>query len=176
MKNLDWKSVGELIGLAAIVGSLIFVGVQLVVEQDIAETEAYIASAQLTNDQTELLTTYRDIWIAGLDGEKLEKSDEYVFQALVWAVFQRKVSIWQRRIRLDAGDPQNWIDSFALEIYQYPGLRRTWDEQLHRRSAHENVLGFSGSGGGFSASVQESLEALDRNPPSLPDQRPYILR
>ena len=176
MKNLDWKSVGELVGLAAIVGSLVFVGVQLVVEQEIAESEAYIESAQLTNDQTELLTTYRDIWVAGLDGEKLEKNDEFVFQALVWAVFQRKVSIWQRRIRLDAGDPQNWIDSFALEIYRYPGLRRIWDEQRHRRSANENVLGFTGSGGGFSASVQKSLEELDQNLPSLLYQRTYILR
>ena len=176
MNKLDWKSVGEFVGVTAIVGSLIFVGMQLVVDQDIAESQAYIESAQLTNDQVELLTAYRDVWIAGLDGDDLEQRDEFVFQALVWAAFQRKVAVWHRRIRLDAGDPQNWINSFALEIFQYSGLRRAWNEQQQRRSAHENVLGFTGSGGGFSAGVQKALEALDREPPTLPEARNYILR
>jgi hypothetical protein len=176
MNKVNWKSAGEFTGIAAIVGSLIFVGVQLVVDQDIAESQAYIESAQLTNDQTELLTAYRDIWIAGLDGDELEQPDEFVFQALVWAAFQRKVAVWQRRIRLDAGDPQNWINSFAIEIYLYPGLRRAWNEQRQRRSAHENVLGLTGSAGGYSAAVQNALEALDREFESLPEPRNYILR
>ena len=41
MKNTDWKSIAELIGIAAIVASLIFVGLQMRQSQEIAVASQY---------------------------------------------------------------------------------------------------------------------------------------
>ena len=45
MKNANWKDVAELIGIAAIVASLIFVGLQMRQSQEIAMAEQYQARA-----------------------------------------------------------------------------------------------------------------------------------
>ena len=41
MKNYDWKSIAELVGIAAIVASLVFVGLQLKQSQEIAIADQY---------------------------------------------------------------------------------------------------------------------------------------
>ena len=41
MKNTDWKDIAELVGIAAIVASLVFVGLELRQSQAIALSEAY---------------------------------------------------------------------------------------------------------------------------------------
>ena len=41
MKRYDWKSIAELVGIAAIVASLVFVGLQLKQSQEIAIAEQY---------------------------------------------------------------------------------------------------------------------------------------
>ena len=45
MKKKDWKDIAELIGIAAIVASLIFVGLQMKQTQEIALADAYQARA-----------------------------------------------------------------------------------------------------------------------------------
>ena len=49
MNKTDWKDVAELIGIAAIVASLVFVGLQLRQEQVIARTELASVSAEIKN-------------------------------------------------------------------------------------------------------------------------------
>ena len=49
MKKTDWKDVAELVGIAAIVASLVFVGLQLRQEQVIARTELASVSAEIKN-------------------------------------------------------------------------------------------------------------------------------
>lgn len=45
MRQQDWKSIAELVGMAAIVASLVFVGYQLKQDHDIANSEAFQARA-----------------------------------------------------------------------------------------------------------------------------------
>ena len=45
MKPTDWKDIAELVGIAAIVGSLIFVGLQMKQSQEIAIADQYQARA-----------------------------------------------------------------------------------------------------------------------------------
>ena len=45
MKNTSWKDIAELIGIAAIVASLVFIGLQMKQSQDIALSAAYQARA-----------------------------------------------------------------------------------------------------------------------------------
>ena len=48
MKSTNWKDFAELVGIAAIVGSLIFVGLQMRQEQEIALSQAYQLRTELT--------------------------------------------------------------------------------------------------------------------------------
>ena len=48
MKQYDWKSIAELVGIAAVVASLIFVGLQLEQSQEIAIAEQYQSRSDST--------------------------------------------------------------------------------------------------------------------------------
>ena len=45
MERFQWRDLAEGIGIFALVASLIFVGIQLRLEQEIAESQAYIDAA-----------------------------------------------------------------------------------------------------------------------------------
>ena len=50
MKNIAWKDAAELVGIAAIVASLIFVGLQMRQSQEIAIADQYQARAEIALD------------------------------------------------------------------------------------------------------------------------------
>ncbi len=72
MKPVVWKDVLELIGIAAIVASLIFVGLQLKQSQDIALSElsaSILASRVETNSS---ISDHSDVWAKGNSGADLD--------------------------------------------------------------------------------------------------------
>ena len=56
MKKADWKSIAELIGIGAIVASLIFVGLQLRQEQNIAIVDSYGSIVESISNSAHYLT------------------------------------------------------------------------------------------------------------------------
>ena len=46
MKSVDWKSIAELLGIAAIVASLVFLAFQIKQTDEVARTEIFIAYAE----------------------------------------------------------------------------------------------------------------------------------
>jgi predicted permease len=70
MKPLNWKDAIELFGIAAIVASLIFVGLQLQQEQQIAVTETFGDLSQSVVDLNLEIGNHMDIWQRGLNGEE----------------------------------------------------------------------------------------------------------
>ncbi len=69
MKPVVWKDVLELIGIAAIVASLIFVGLQLKQSQDIALSASILASRVETNSS---ISDHSDVWAKGNSGADLD--------------------------------------------------------------------------------------------------------
>ena len=175
MKNVSGKDIVELIGTAAIVASLIFVGLQMRLEADIAEVQAYTESAALITSQTQILAEHREIWIKGLDGEELNLVDQSIFSSLAFAVYQRQVSVWQRRVRLDAGSPENWVERFAYQIYVYPGLRQYWNQLLAKRQERVKALGRNLSTTSFTADVTRALAEIDNRNPPVPTHKDYVI-
>ena len=134
MKKSDWKDTAELIGIAAIVTSLIFVGFQLRLEGRVARTalsqSELISRAELTIGMSE-----NAIAIAKVNnGEKLSTSDESALGFLVDAWFRRALigSNASRQIR--GGDGSTTRAIFSIMLYENPGLRRIWEEQRHREA------------------------------------------
>ena len=81
MGNSNWKDTLELVGIAAIVASLVFVGLQLRQEQEIAIVDTY---GELSQSGVELIFKIgeqSEIWKKGLDGEHLTDEELGVFGA-----------------------------------------------------------------------------------------------
>jgi len=134
MNKSDWKDTAELIGIAAIVASLIFVGFQLRLEGRVAR--ATLSQSQLIS-RAELAIGMSEnaIAIAKVNGgENLSASDESALGFLVDAWFRRALigSNASRQIRGDDGSTTRAI--FSIMLYENPGLRRIWEQQRKREA------------------------------------------
>ena len=175
LNKVDWKGTAELIGLAAIVASLIFVGLQMRQDQEIAEAQAYVDASALLIELNQYIENNKEVWIKGLDGAELSLVDKLTFRALCRANFLRKISHWERAKRLDAGNPDFIAQSFAYEIQVYPGLRRYFDEVIESFEEQRSAFGHTRSDDTFTSAVEASLAELDRNPPPPPKTKSYLV-
>ena len=179
MTNNNWRGLAELIGIAAIVASLIFVGLQIQLDRTIGTTQAYTDSTTTDIGVTQLLNENRDLWIRGLKGEELSEVDMSIFYDLSETAVQRKVGIYRRRVDLGAGNPDTWVESYAYEMYMYPGLRRAFElrlaQSLSRRSAFGRETRESPNEG-FTPLVAKALADLDARSPPIPTTLTYTLR
>ncbi len=80
MKSANWKGIAELVGIAAIVASLIFVGLEMRQTRSIALAETY-----QTRTDTEMYflsftqqPDIRRVWIKIVNDEALSQNDEWI--------------------------------------------------------------------------------------------------
>ena len=172
---MDWKRTAELVGLAAIVASLIFVGLQMRQDQEIARAQALVDASAVVTDLNQFIENNKEVWIKGLDGAELSLEDNLTFRALCRANFLRKIAHWERARRLDVGNPDLIAQSFAYEIHVYPGLRRYFDEVIQSFEEQRSAFGHTRRDYGFTSAVEASLAELDRNPPPPPKTKSYLV-
>jgi len=89
MKSTSWRSAAELIGVSAIVASLVFVGIQVQQDRDLAQVSTFVSIADSANALSELVQAHSDVWVRGLNGDELTKSELAVFISMVQAVEYR---------------------------------------------------------------------------------------
>ena len=175
LKKVDWKGTAELVGLAAIVVSLIFVGLQMRQDQEIAEAQALVDASAVVTELNQFIENNKEVWIKGLDGAELSLEDNLTFRALCRANFLRKISHFERARKLDTGNSDFIAESFAYEIYVYPGLRRYFDEVVESIEEQRSAFGRTRSNGGFTSAIEASLAEVDRNPPPPPKTKSYLV-
>ena len=175
LRRIDWKLTIELIGVAAIVASLIFVGLQLQQDRRIAEAESYLDAAAQITELGQLINENRDVWIRGLDGEELNHEEELAFRTIYWAVWVRKISQWQRAQRLDAGDADSVSQGFAYDLVVHPGLRRAFERNRAQLTKKRAAFGRDTGDAVFAAELIKHLAVLDANPPQLPEIKNYYI-
>lgn len=174
MKKPDWKATAELVGIAAVVASLVFVGIQLRQEQEIAIVDTYGSVVESNQAVLSLIGEHPEIWEKGLLGNELSSSDEIVFSGMVRAVFSRHAQMYIRFTRIGPGNPDKLLQDFAYAIYIFPGLRRQWEADYAFQDHRDSVLKRSPSGLDFRFKANEYLVELDRLQPSIPDSRQFI--
>ena len=84
MNKTNWKDIAELIGISAIVASLVFVGFQLKQSQDIAIADGLISIMFASIEINDQLNEHADIWIKGSAGEELTENESFIFNNLVF--------------------------------------------------------------------------------------------
>ena len=169
LRSENWKDIAELIGIAAIVASLIFVGLQLKQDRNIATAERWSYNDQRAASLSGLVTANRDLWVKGLKGEELSEVDQAAFQSIGVAVIQRHENEMRRAVTLSYVDRPGLIaKTLAYRLYQYPGLRRVYRVYFDERRMEAAAFGRSPNFT-FRAEVEGALAELDRSSPPMPE-------
>ena len=96
MNKSDWKTTAELIGIAAIVVSLVFVGLQVRQEYRVADaqrdTDFNASQIEIAN----LITENDALWRKGLAGDELTPEEETSFEAIVHVVDSKYQAMMSR--------------------------------------------------------------------------------
>jgi len=168
MKQPSWKLLAELVGMGAIVASLIFVGYQLQQDRRLAAAQVIVAADTVSLELSSLISENREVWLKGLNGEELFDAEEVVFQIVAEAHYRRHSGVFQRMQLLGFGVSEGTVVAYALDLYRYPQLRRLYLQRRQQSRTIGSYIEASSSGGlltSFGARVNESLRELDANKP-----------
>jgi hypothetical protein len=127
MKPVRWHDIAELIGIAALVASLTFVGLQMRQAHTFAMTQRWATELSNTIEESNIIVEHADVWIKGNAGEALTAVEEVVFSRLVQLVNDRAwYGAQQSRLLGLPGGPEIETAVFAGFLYDNPGARRVW--------------------------------------------------
>ena len=167
----DWMQV---IGIFAVVVSLIFVGLQVRQDQEIAIVDTYGSVAETHMNLSVLVGDHIVIWKKGLEGEGLTDAEKGQFEGLVAAVSSHYQRNYIRWTRLGPGDPKLVASEFAYALYIFPGLREVFDAKQKFNSSRDAARGFGNELIPWSSSILRYLAAYDERRPPIPDEKEYL--
>ena len=141
MKSTNWKDTAELIGVAAIVASLIFVGLQLKQERDLAIAEATISSFTHIQELRGQRIENIEIWTSGNAGLKLDPDQKAVYRELIVSAHQSAFMTWSALDRAGLGNVEFALRDFAGFLYRHPGALREWESHADEVSSFRQLPG-----------------------------------
>ena len=165
----DWL---QNVGIFAVVGSLVFVGLQMRQDRQLAEAQ-FFAEADDTLTIAALVEDSPEVWIAGLRGDELSSEEEAVFQNIFMAARFSYAAFYEGQLRLGALVPAWTSRKFAYQLYANPGLRRLWNERRTFDRAQSAAYGTEESPTRFEIDVEKNINDLDSNEAKLSDIAMY---
>ncbi len=127
IKPNSLKDIAELVGFAAIIASLVFVGLQLRQSEVVARSELNASILANRIAANEAIIEHPDIWERGNRGEELVGADAAVFSRQVLNINDEAYFAVQNLLewgRVDEADMDTAV--FAAFLYENPGARRVW--------------------------------------------------
>jgi len=160
---MGWKDGVELVGMVAIVASLIFVGLEMRQAQAIAMSDRAVNMLLTEIEVRRPIYEFPDIWTRGNAGEELSHSEAAVYRALIRDI---NAYAYQRRYSASLVNDQlaftgaSW--DLAGFLHDNPGARREWESlrDMYRRHRSPHLPREYRSG--FEEAVRSDLEVLDR--------------
>jgi hypothetical protein len=120
----------EILGATAIVGSLVFVGMQLQQAQQIAMADAASVRGMMAIEFAALISDHSDVWARGVAQEELNDADKVVFENLVIAKNDAAYSNFDNTREIDGIDNAiSELHIFAYFLHRHPGARQFWVER-----------------------------------------------
>ena len=148
MKFSELKDTAELVGILAIVASLVFVGLQMRQAQDIALSEGDLTYLLSEFEKNNAIINNPAIWVRGNAGEELSAEDSAVFRALVRNMADSAFffDLQARRMGVQPG-PDAVTADFAAYLHNNPGAWRVWNEYEENLKRHRSILVEQGKAG-----------------------------
>jgi hypothetical protein len=165
MKSASWKDHAELIGIAAIVVSLVFVGVELRQSHDIAINEMGFVALASFFETRDTENDHVEVWIKGNLGEELDRYEMAIYRNLVRNRHSQR--FWNYAFSRTLGQENSEIPvvDLAAYLHKYPNARAVWESLRGEEDAYRNSLMpnyESDESVGFTKSVRRVLEELDQ--------------
>lgn len=167
MFNLDnnrWKFAAEIIGIAAIVASLLFVGLQMKQAENIARYE-FFSGVDAPVDFVEALRGHEEIWLKGCADDEMTDAEMLIFLRLT-SMHDLARNAQMNRVRLlDLSISSDYpAYRMALDLYSNPGLRKAWllRSEIERQNQHLDT-----GQNTWSSTVIGHLEEIESDPPVL---------
>ncbi len=125
--NLNWRKTAELVGVVALVLSLVFVGLQMRQTNNVAFMELDTAMIGMAVDTAELIAENSEVWVRGNAGEDLSPSEYAVYSETLSVMNTRLVIMEAHASQLGRDDTAYLIRrDWAAFLHQNPGARRAW--------------------------------------------------
>jgi hypothetical protein len=152
LKSTNWKDIAELAGIAAIVLSLLFVGLQLKQGQQLAVEDRVNYTNERQNAIRGLIVANADIWQKACMGEPLEPASRIIAAKIfdAWTDHMNgEIVLRNDGIRQSTDAQQKIVEEYAAQFWVFPGLlelaesRGQWDNgavETHDSSAR-SLLG-----------------------------------
>jgi hypothetical protein len=166
MKNKNWKETAELVGITAIVVSLVFVGLQLNQAEDIANATRRSSVVSNRIELASAINEYADIWRRGNADEKLDDTELVIYENLAWSKFRFHQGEFAAANSLGVvGGMSSHVREMAVFMHENPGARRVWEEQLElvRQMGPVPLSESTRETNRFDASIIATLETLDQS-------------
>ncbi len=170
MKPRNWKSYAELIGIVAIVASLLFVGMQLRQDRQLAEFETLAAEQMADLELARFLEEKGGIWRKGLADEPLSEDEQVSFDMLSYALYSKSSYRVQRRVTLTGAVVERTGRSYAYFVYANPGLRKWFDALVDVQTLRSRAYDLPEEIRYYPQIVAEHLRILDEKSPETPEQ------
>jgi hypothetical protein len=158
----DWL---QIIGIAAVVASLVFVGLQLKQSDEVALAGVFESAAARGVEQRALIAAHADTWHKACLGEQLSEPEKLIAGSIFFNYAQNSFNSWARyqETGLGGGGSQFYVDSYAANIHRYAGFKKlslSWDDwgELGARFDGELIKEFG-------ASIVERLGELEQMEP-----------
>jgi hypothetical protein len=164
----------QVIGIFAVVLSLIFVGLQMRQEHDIAIVDTYGSVAEAHMNLSVLIGENMSIWKKGLEGDELTEDERGMFAGLVAAVsshYQRNFIRWAK---LGPGNPDNFASEFAYALYVFPGMRKVLEANWLFDNSRNAARGFGSELIPWRSRILHYLAKFDEKKAPVPDTKAFI--
>ncbi len=162
MKTINWKAIAEFGGAAAIVASLVFVGLQLRQEQRVASVEAGFNLTESYYEQRNGRIENTAIWVKGNAGvDDLSPAETAIYEALIQKEWAH--AYWTSNALQQLGSENNvGVHDFAGFLHKNPGARRTWKALMANEQHYREKLIPEPTGVDMMNIVLADLQKLDQ--------------
>ena len=139
MTNKNWRGIAEFVGITAIVGSLIFVGVQLRQDRVIALAQTSQTIIESRNDWYLAIGDSADLWLKADNGDELSPAENLKLEKQVAALSSSTYLEYNMRRSLGnvGNTPRRRL---ATILFQHPGARKAWLSISERDSRYFEMM------------------------------------
>ncbi len=168
MSRDQWKDAVEAIGFVALIGSLIFVGLQIRQDHAIARAQNAADFDDTMIEYARVINANREVWIKGLEGAEMSVADQVTFESVAFAVWQKFSGLHGRSQLLGEGTGVQAARQIASELYIFPGLRNYFMARCkHRESMSQKIS--------FCNDIRTQLDLLDDGTLPAPEGKLFVL-
>jgi hypothetical protein len=126
----DWLQIG---GQFAVLAGLIFVGLQLSQDRQIAKIQVVAEAANKRMYWAELIEQSPEVWVKGLAGQPLSATEAAQFDALAtsWELTHFSFHYTTNHLSNISTD-RRFVREWVLELRKHPGLLKWWQAYQQR--------------------------------------------